>query len=125
MLGIGVLPVSNSKKYSWTTGPVSASEGFNNAKILILNNTSLTRKATIRLYDLSATPKKKVFDETFKLAPFETAEITINNTEKITEWEAQGMAFSKSVRFFIAGRDGDMNLPGNTVLNSQFKLFGS
>lgn len=114
-----------AKKFNWTTGPISSSQGFNNVRILILNNTSSIRQATVRLYDLSGTPKRKIFDETFSLAPFETAEITIKDTETITRWEAQGSAFSQSVRFYVAGRDGDMNLTGNTVLNSEFKRFGS
>lgn len=114
-----------ANKINWTTGPISASLGQTDLRVLILNNTSVTRKASVRVYDLSRTPKNKVFDETFTLKPWETVVLTLN-VAGIELWEAQASAFSSSVRFYVAGRDNaGMNLVGNTVLNSQFKRFGS
>lgn len=112
-----------STKYNWTTGPISASSNQADARILILNNTSYTREASVRVYDLSATPKNKVFDDTFTLRPWETMIFTLP-TPGINYWEVQGSAFSKSVRFYVTGRDAHgINTPGNTVLNSEFIRF--
>ncbi|MEA1959863.1 MAG: hypothetical protein U9N81_00995 [Bacillota bacterium] len=114
-----------STKYNWTTGPISASAAQTQARILVLNNTSCTRKAYVRIYDLSFTPKNRVFDESYVLAPFETAFITVDITG-IECWEAQGTAYSKSVRFYVTGRDEfGNNTNGNTILNADFKLFGT
>jgi len=112
-------------RINWTTGPVSASEGFDNLRILVLNNTSFTRSATVRLYDITSTPKRRIFEQDLRLQPFETAFIDITNGALPAAWEAQGSAFSSSVRFYVTGRKGDANLPGNTILNSEFIRFGS
>lgn len=112
-------------KINWTTGPISASLGQTSLQVLILNNTSITRKVSVRLYNLALTPKNKIFDETSTLKPWET--VTLNlDVAGVELWEVQASANSSSVRFYVAGRDEEgMNLTGNTVLNSQFKRFGS
>lgn len=111
-------------KYNWTTGPISSSMGLDNTRVVVLNNTSLTRKAYVRLYDLSFTPKKRVLNKELTLSPYQTKEVTVDATG-IEFWEAQLSAYSKSVRGYVAGREGSRNLCGNTVLNAQFKMFGT
>lgn len=112
-------------KIGWTTGPIVSSSDLREVVIAALNNTSVTRRAEIRLYDLAFTPKRKVFDESFSLRPWETITVTID-VGTLETWEAQASAFSKSVRFYITGKGFDgVNRPGNTVLNSEFVRFGN
>ncbi len=112
-------------KINWTTGPIASSTDMSTVKILGLNNTSLTRQIDIRLYDLSFTPKKLVFSNSYSLKAFET--VTVNlEVGSLEIWEAQASAFSQSVRFYITGRSDDgKNRPGTTVLNSEFIRYGS
>lgn len=107
--------------YNWTTGPVHSSEGLDNVRVTVLNNTSYTREATIRIYDLSKTPKKKVLDKTITLNPWQTKHRQIDSA--LNMWEAQVTAYSKSVRPYVSGRKGSKNLNGNSVLNAEFKSF--
>ncbi len=112
-------------KISWTTGPIVSSADLTEVVIVALNNTSVTRKAEIRLYDLAFTPKRRVFNQSYSLRPFETITVTID-VGTLETWEAQASAFSKSVRFYVTGRGaGGVNQPGNTVLNADFVRFGT
>jgi len=114
-----------ASKIGWTTGPIASSSDMSNVTILVLNNTSSTRKAEVRLYDLTFTPKRKVFDNSYSLRSFETISIDLD-IGTLASWEAQGSAFSKSVRFYVTGRSVDgVNRPGTTVLNSEFIRFGT
>lgn len=112
-----------ASKINWTTGPISSSLGQDNIKVLVLNNTSYTRTAYVRIYDLSHTPKKRVKNKTLTLSPWQTK--TVKLEEELEYWEVQLTAYSKSVRGYVSGRDGSMNLNGNTVLNAEFKRFGT
>lgn len=112
-------------KISWTTGPIVSSAGLTEIVIAALNNTSVTRRAEIRLYDLACTPKRRVFNQSYSLRPWETITVIIE-VGNLETWEAQVSAFSKSVRFYITGRGaGGVNQPGNTILNSEFVRFGT
>jgi len=107
-------------RINWTTGPIASSTDMTMIRILGLNNTSFTRQVDIRLFDLSFTPKRRVFSNSYSLRPFET--VTVNlDVGGLQIWEAQTSAFSSSVRFYITGRSADgRNRPGTTVLNSEF-----
>lgn len=105
-------------RYSWTTGPVSSSEGLDNVRVEVLNNTSYTRSVRVRLYNLSFTPKRRLVSESFSMAPFSTTTVDIP-LEGVERWEVQASAYSRSVRVWVSGRSGTQNLVGNTVLNSE------
>jgi len=104
--------------FNWTTGPVSSSFGQDNIRIVILNNSSVTRSVTVRLYDLTVTPKRRVLSDGITLRPYGSAFIDVPET--LNYWEMQYSASSRSVRAFVAARQGNVNLPGNTILNSHF-----
>jgi len=110
-------------RISWTTGPIASSSDMSTIRVLGLNNTSLTRQVSIRLYDLSFTPKRQIFNNTYSLRPFQS--VTVNlEVGNLEIWEAQASAFSTSVRFYVTGRSTDgRNLAGTGVLNSQFIRF--
>lgn len=104
---------------SFTTGPISSSSEIDTIRIEILNNTSSRKTSTVRLYDLSFTPKRRLISQTVSLAAFGTGTIDIP-ASNIERWEAQVTTTSTSVRLWAGGRSGGRNLPGNTVLNSQW-----
>ncbi|NLO21488.1 MAG: hypothetical protein GX119_05755 [Syntrophomonadaceae bacterium] len=110
-------------RISWTTGPIASSSDMSSIRILGLNNTSYTRQVSVRLYDLSFTPKRQIFNNTYSLRPFET--LTVNlDVSNLEAWEAQASAFSSSVRFYVTGRSSDgRNRPGTTVMNSELIRF--
>ena len=106
-----------------TTGRIGSSEGLSQIWIVALNNTSVRRKAYVRMYDLTCTPKRLVYNDCFSLHPFQT-EMIIYPHIHTPLWEVQVAAYSKSVRFYTAGQDHEgRNLEGNTVLNADFKRF--
>lgn len=107
--------------FNWTTGPVSSSFGQDNIRIVLLNNTSATRSVSVRLYDLTVTPKRRVLSDQITLRPFGSAFIDV--PEILNHWEVQYSAFSRSVRAYVSARQGNINLPGNTILNSQFIMY--
>lgn len=107
-------------RINWTTGPISTSNDVNTVRILGLNNTSFTRQVFIRVYNLSFTPKRIIFNNSYSLRPFETVTVNLDITG-LEIFEVQTGAFSTSVRFYITGRSANgINRPGTTVLNSEF-----
>ncbi len=105
----------------WTTGPISSSLGLDNIRVVALNNTSVTRKVRISLLNLSLNPKRTVWDRTITVKPYSSNTID-TPASNISKWEVQTVSDSKSVRLWVGGRSGAMNLDGNTVLNSEMKL---
>ncbi len=108
---------------SFTTGPISSSSEIDTIRIEILNNTSTPKTSTLRIYDLSFTPKRRIVNQSVSLAGYATATIDVPATT-IQRWEAQVTAPSTSVRLWAGGRSGGRNLAGNTVLNSEWIQYG-
>lgn len=104
---------------SFTTGPISSSSEIDTIRIEILNNTSTRKTSTVRLYDLSFTPKRRIVNQTISLAAFATGTIDVP-ASNIQRWEAQVTAPSTSVRLWAGGRSGGRNLAGNTIINSEW-----
>jgi len=95
----------------YTTGPVSISQNGNNVRVLALNNGQREHRARVIIYDLGPVPKTVLLDETFTIAPKSQ-----NDIEFITNlnfYEVQVQTDSPRVYFWIGGRAGNQNLPGN------------
>ncbi len=99
----------------YTTGPVSVSEGSDNVRVLALNNGQREHQVRVIIYDLDPVPKTVLLDETFTVAPKSQ-----NDIEFITNFnyfEVQVRTDSAMVYFWIGGRAGNENLPGNVFLH--------
>ncbi|HZK44021.1 MAG TPA: hypothetical protein VFC73_07000 [Syntrophomonadaceae bacterium] len=104
---------------SFTTGPISSSSGMDRIRIEVLNNTSSRKTSTVRLYDLSFTPKRRLIRQSLSLAGFATGTIDVP-ASNIQRWEVQVTAPTTSVRLWAAGQINGQNLPGNTIINSEW-----
>lgn len=104
---------------SFTTGPISSSSDIDTIRIEVLNNTSSRKTSSVRLYDLSFTPKRRIVSQSLSLAAYATATIDVP-AATIERWEAQVTAPSTSVRIWAGGRSGGRNLAGNTIINSEW-----
>lgn len=104
---------------SFTTGPISSSSEIDTIRIEVLNNTASRKTSTVRLYDLSFTPKRRLISQSVSLAAYATATIDVPALT-LERWEAQVTAPSTSVRLWAGGRSGGRNLPGNTIINSEW-----
>jgi len=111
-----------AKKYFWTTGPISSSLGLDHITVDLLNNTSTTRSATIKVYDLSDGAPILMYTKDVNIQAFSSVSKRITASES-TIWEVQVITSSKKVRIWVGGQDeAGMNLIGNVVLSSQFQL---
>ncbi|MEA4925866.1 MAG: hypothetical protein VB084_11205 [Syntrophomonadaceae bacterium] len=108
-------------KYKYTTGPISVSEGIDNIRVVVLNNSSRRRTAVIKIFNLDPQPKLQVFSERFSICPH-----SIASTEYIPSFnyfEVQILTNSSHVYAWVGGRSGNENLPGNTVLHKELIRF--
>lgn len=113
------MPVS--LKYRYTTGPISVSQNQDLIRVLVLNNGAKRHNARVIIYNLDPTPKRKLYDETFRI---ESKSQT--GTEYITSfnsYEVQILTDSSLVYSWVGGRSGYENMPGTTVLNKELTRF--
>lgn len=114
-----------AKKYYWTTGPISSSLGLDHITVEVLNNTSITRSATINVYDLTSGVPILMFTKRVMMTALSSVSEIIAALES-TIWEVQIITRSKKVRMWVGGQDeAGMNLIGNVVLSSEFQLLFS
>jgi hypothetical protein len=109
------------RKYRYTTGPISCSEYINNIRILVLNNGSKRQKAQVKIFNIDPKPKKKVFDETFTIAP--NSKIQTEFIPMFNSFEVQILTYSSLVLIWVGGRSGNENLEGNTILHKDLVRF--
>jgi hypothetical protein len=106
--------------YFRTTGPISSSLGLDHIMVDVLNNTSSTRIARIKVYDLSLGAPILMFTKKVSIKPFSNVNEEIAAAES-SVWEVRVITSSKRVRIWVGGQDeAGMNLIGNVVLSSQF-----
>jgi hypothetical protein len=89
-----------------------------NARVAVLNNSTYNQKVLIRLYNLSVSPKKKVYTETMYVDPSSTVTVNVSINE-IGLWEVQAVTFSKRVQILVTSGSGNSDQVINTVLHSQ------
>lgn len=111
-----------AKKYHLTTGPISSSLGLDHIMVEVLNNTSDTRSARIKIYELSDQAPILRFNTLLSIKPFSSISTKVPAAE-LNIWEVHVITSSKSVRVWVGGQDeAGMNLNGNVVLSSELKL---
>ena len=114
--------VKVAAKYHWTTGPISSSLGLDHIMVDVLNNTSTTRSVRINVYDLSAGHPILMYTKNVLIKAFSSINKKIEASESAI-WEVRIIAGSKRILAWVGGQDeGIMNLDGNVVLSSEFKL---
>ncbi|NLW92437.1 MAG: hypothetical protein GXY34_12670 [Syntrophomonadaceae bacterium] len=108
-------------KYRYTTGPISGSQYHNNIRIVALNNGTKRHSVRIKIYNLDHLPKELVYEETFTVSS--KTQIKTEYIPSFELYEVQLLTDSSMVYFWVGGRSGNENLPGNTVLNQELIRF--
>ncbi|MGE5391154.1 MAG: hypothetical protein ACM3PE_08855 [Deltaproteobacteria bacterium] len=108
-------------KYRYTTGPISGSQYQNNIRIVALNNGTKRHTVQIKIFNLDPSPKDKVYEETFTVSS--RSQIKTEFIPSFELYEVQILTDSPMVYFWVGGRAGNENLPGNTVLNNELIRF--